>query len=208
MTFLEKVQQAKSVIQEALQRYPNITLACSFGKDSMVTLHLTLSIKPDIPVFSVVSNTEFPETYTYIKDMVKKYHLNYTEYDFKQVGTGAECCGTPKVEATKKALEKFDAWISGVRADEGETRTNFKLMETAGRVTKVNPILYFSELDVWRYLAINQIPVNPKYGQGYRSLGCALCSTPEKDAGEKERAGRWRGTSKAGGECGIHLMKM
>jgi phosphoadenosine phosphosulfate reductase len=204
MTFLEKVVEARQLIKESIQKYPKIAYACSFGKDSMVTLHLVISVKKDIPVFSVLSNTEFPETYDYAKKMVALYKLNYKEYRYKQVGTGAECCGAPKVETFKIALANYNAWISGVRSTEGITRAHFKKVETLNGLTKINPILDFTELDVWRYLAINEIPVNPKYGEGYRSLSCALCSSPERDENETERAGRWKGTIKEGGECGIH----
>ena len=46
------------------------------------------------------------------------------------------------------------------------------------------------------------MPVNPLYAEGYRSLGCAPCTKIAQ--GADERAGRWIGTSKCGGECGIH----
>ena len=42
------------------------------------------------------------------------------------------------------------------------------------------------------------------YKMGYRSLGCLPCSHKEKDEKEEEKKGRWKGTSKACGECGIH----
>ncbi len=55
---------------------------------------------------------------------------------------------------------------------------------------------------MWQYLALHGVPVNPLYGKGYRSLGCAPCT--QIATGPDERAGRWLGTSKCGGECGIH----
>ncbi len=70
---------------------------------------------------------------------------------------------------------------------------------------KINPILDWSEVDIWRYTAIFGIPVNPAYRNGYRSLGCAPCTYLGKDS-DTERAGRWHGTNKCGGECGIHTM--
>jgi phosphoadenosine phosphosulfate reductase len=204
MTFLEKVEDAKQLIKESIEKYPKIVCACSFGKDSMVMLHLAITVKKNIPVIAVLSDTEFPETYEYAKKMVAKYHLNYKEYRYKQIGTGALCCGAPKVETFKIALADYDAWISGVRSTEGITRVHFKKVETLEGLTKINPILDFTELDVWRYLALYEIPANPKYRDGYRSLSCARCSTPERDENETERAGRWKGTIKEGGECGIH----
>jgi len=44
--------------------------------------------------------------------------------------------------------------------------------------------------------------VNQLYGKGFRSLGCEPCTRVTNE--EDERAGRWIGTSKCGGECGIH----
>jgi len=208
MNYLQKVEDAKKLIREALDRYPNIILGSSFGKDSMVTLHLALSVDPNIPVFSILASTEFPETYAFAKEMAKKYNIkNYKEYVFDQQ-EGEKCCGKPKVEATKLALKDYDAWISGVRRTEGITRANFEPVETKNGLVKVNPILDFTELDIWRYLALNQVPINPMYKQGYRSLGCKLCSFPEENETETERAGRWKGTPNACGECGIHTQPL
>jgi len=78
-------------------------------------------------------------------------------------------------------------------------------MGEKGTITKVNPILDWYEVDIWKYMAIHEIPVHPWYAMGYRSLGCAPC-THLVDDDETERAGRWLGTSKCGGECGIHTM--
>ncbi len=207
MNYLQKVEAGKQLIREAIEKYPKIAVGCSFGKDSMVTLSLALSVRPDIPVFSILADTEFSETYEFIRKVVAQYKLNYTEHIFKQ-RAGEKCCGKPKVEKTKEALEKYDAWISGVRRTEGITRANFEPVEEKNGLTKINPILDFTELDIWRYTALNQLPVNPKYKEGYRSLGCKLCSFPEENEAETERAGRWKGTADACGECGIHTQPL
>jgi phosphoadenosine phosphosulfate reductase len=207
MTYLEKVENAKRLIEEAIEQYPKIALGCSFGKDSMVTLHLVLSVNPKIPVFSILANTEFSETYDFAQEVAAQYGLNYAEHVFNQ-DPGGKCCGRPKVEATKEALRPYDAWISGVRKTEGITRADFQPVENKNGLVKINPILEFTELDIWRYLALNQVPVNPMYAQGYRSLGCKFCSFPEEDECETERAGRWKGTADACGECGIHTQPL
>jgi len=113
------------------------------------------------------------------------------------------CCELLKVEPTKVAVKNLDAWIAGLRKTEGSTRENLNEVEHRGNIVKINPVLEWTELDIWRYLAINNIPVNPLYKKGYRSLGCEPCSVIVSDD-EPERAGRWQGTSKCGGECGIH----
>ncbi|MFQ6049241.1 MAG: phosphoadenosine phosphosulfate reductase family protein, partial [Phycisphaerae bacterium] len=94
-------------------------------------------------------------------------------------------------------------WVTGLRCTEGQTRSDFREIEERDKgLIKLNPILIWHEREVWQYLALNKVDVNPLYGEGYRSLGCAPCTriTSEPD----ERAGRWPGTTKRGGECGIH----
>lgn len=212
MKFLEKVQRAENLIKTSIEKYPNIIVGCSFGKDSMVTLHLATKIKPDIPIFAVLAETEFPETFAFKDMIVDQWNLNYKEYIFKQPIEFEKdlslCCGAPKVEKTKEALRGFDAWISGVRKTEGITRVDFNYVEEKNGLVKINPILDFTEIDIWRYTALNNIPVNPMYAKGFRSLGCRYCSFPEEDENEPERAGRWKGTSKAQGECGIHTQSL
>ena len=56
--------------------------------------------------------------------------------------------------------------------------------------------------DVARYVADNDVIVNPLQYEGYPSIGCWPCTEPVLD-GEDQRAGRWRGTGKT--ECGLHF---
>ena len=205
--FVQKVDAAKQLVAAAVKTHSKICVGCSFGKDSMVTLHIVRTVRPDLPVVCVMANTEFEETYAFAKQVERDWELSLHTFTFEQVA-GEICCGGPKVEMTKQALKPYDAWISGVRKTEGITRSHFEPVEVLAGLTKVNPILDFTELDIWRYLALYQIPVNPKYLEGYRSLGCALCSFPEEDEQESERAGRWRGTENAKGECGIHTQPL
>jgi phosphoadenosine phosphosulfate reductase len=81
-----------------------------------------------------------------------------------------------------------DCWVTGLRCTEGRTRTDFL------------------EREERQYLALQGIAVNPLYSQGYRSLGCTPCTSIR--TGPDERAGRWVGTSKCGGECGIHTQPL
>jgi phosphoadenosine phosphosulfate reductase len=208
----EKWEHSKNVIKECLNRYKKVAVACSFGKDSMVVVHLAINIKPDIPIFTIMTPYKPKETFEYKDKMTELWKLNITEYrSDKEVPDGLwknlpnECCRILKVEPTREAVKDLDAWITGLRATEGRTRTEYQEWELKGDLMKVNPILYWSEADTWRYIAVQQIPVHPWYGEGYRSIGCAPCSSP---GGENERDGRWKGTSKCGGECGIHTQKL
>jgi phosphoadenosine phosphosulfate reductase len=211
-TLLEKIEASKRIIADAISKYPNIAVACSFGKDSMVVLALAREVKPDIQVFAVLTPMKPPETFAFKDSVERDWKLNLKVYMAQAEPIEGlwktdpdRCCQIFKVEPTLKAIKGLDAWITGLRRTEGRTRSDYEPMEPCNGTMKVNPILDWTETDIWRYTAIFDVPVNPAYREGYRSLGCSPCTMVISDD-ETERAGRWQGTSKCGGECGIHTM--
>ncbi|MFX0206627.1 MAG: phosphoadenylyl-sulfate reductase [Candidatus Hodarchaeota archaeon] len=206
-----KMSSAKRIISDALKQFGDkLAVACSFGKDSMVVLHLALQVNPRIKIFAIMTPFKPKETFDYKDEMIAKYRLNIKEYMSSEIvdpllpkTNPDECCRILKIEPTKVAVQNLDAWICGLRNTEGRTRKDYKIFEEKNGLTKINPILNWTELDIWRYMAINEIPVHPFYARGYRSLGCEPCTSLVNDTG-LEREGRWIGTSKCGGECGIH----
>jgi phosphoadenosine phosphosulfate reductase len=214
-TIVGKIKRAKQIISNAIKKFGDkIEVACSFGKDSMVVVHLAMQIKPDIRIFTIMTPFKPKETFEYKDKMIQHYNLNVVEYmSDEHVDSNLpkdnpdECCRILKVEPTKKAVKKLRAWICGLRNTEGRTRRNYKEIEEKSGLTKINPILNWTELDIWRYLAFNNIPVHPFYAKGYRSLGCEPCTSLISD-NALEREGRWIGTSKCGGECGIHTIAL
>ena len=238
----EKVRHAQDLIQESIEKYPRIAVACSFGKDSMVTVHIAREVDPDIKVFSVMTQFKPRETFEYLKRMNQRMNLNATVYivadsvpeilrdksievillptaEFNQAATRFkaekgraihetdpdECCRLLKVDPTKVAVKDLDAWITGLRNTEGRTRVDYEEVEHKGGLVKINPILTFTETDIWKYMATRGIEPHPWYRMDYRSIGCAPCSNP---GGALERDGRWKDTSKCGGECGIHTQTL
>ena len=220
-TILTKSNRAKEVISESVDLWKDkVGVFCSFGKDSMVVLHLALQVNPMIKVVSIMTKFKPPETFDYLFSVKELWGLNleifhsYEDTPDNLYQTDPDkCCRIHKEEPTKRALSNFNAWICGLRRTEGRTRTDFKTIEKTnrsylgeeGEIVKINPILDWYEVDIWKYIAINNIPIHPWYAKGYRSLGCAPCSHIVDDS-DTERAGRWMGTSKCGGECGIHTM--
>ncbi|MEK7503870.1 MAG: phosphoadenosine phosphosulfate reductase family protein [Patescibacteria group bacterium] len=242
MNEVEKIEHAREVIEDAIKKYPKIAVACSFGKDSMVTAHIAREVDPNIKVFAVMTQYKPQETLDYLRRMNKEMNLEVTVYmvadsapkalrdktievvllptaEFVQKAsqveyqTGLEmyqadpdeCCRLLKVDPTKVATKNLDAWITGLRCTEGRTRTDYQEVEEKDGLIKINPILTFTEAEVWRYMSTRGIEPHPWYGLGYRSLGCAPCSGI---GGVMERDCRWIGTSKCGGECGIHTQSL
>ncbi|HVS12896.1 MAG TPA: phosphoadenylyl-sulfate reductase [Thermoanaerobaculia bacterium] len=118
------------------------------------------------------------------------------------------CCSVRKVEPLRRALAGVACWISGLRRTQGGARSGASRVELdrvnrpAGGLLKLNPLLDWSEEQVWLAIRANRIPYHPLYERGYRSIGCAPCTRPSRPA-EEERASRWWWES-GPKECGLH----
>ncbi|MHC4293171.1 MAG: phosphoadenylyl-sulfate reductase [Planctomycetota bacterium] len=212
LNFAQKVDRSLELIQKAYDQYGDtLVVANSLGKDSSVVWHLAKRVSPNIRGFIVTTRFKPAETKQFMAEEVKRYpelkvFSNDDEIENKLYESNPDkCCDILKVKPTRQAIEemKVKCWVTGLRCTEGRTRTEFKEVEERDvGLIKLNPILIWYEREIWQYLALNRVPVNPLYSKGYRSLGCWPCTKIAQ--GENERAGRWIGTSKCGGECGIH----
>ena len=177
----------------------------------MAVWHLAKRVSPKIRGFIVTTRFKPAETVRFMHEQVAKYpelkvFKNDAEIPDELYRTDPDrCCDTLKVVPTRQAVEEMNVacWVTGLRCTEGRTRTDFKEVEQRDPgLIKLNPILIWYEREIWQYLALNKVDTNPLYSRGYRSLGCGPCT--KISLGDDERAGRWIGTSKCGGECGIH----
>ena len=212
LNLAEKVERSLRLIGEAYDVYGDrLVVANSLGKDSSVVWHLAKQVSPDIKGFIVTTRYKPKETVDFMHYMVSLYpeleiYSNNEPIPEDLYETDPDrCCDLLKVQPTRWAIEKMNVgcWVTGLRCTEGRTRTDFQEIEERDEgLVKLNPILIWHEREVWQYLALHGVPVNPLYLEGYRSLGCGPCTSIS--SGANERAGRWIGTSKCGGECGIH----
>ncbi len=212
LNFKEKVERSLSLIEQAYKVYgESLVVANSLGKDSVAVWHLAKRVSPKIRGFIVTTRFKPPETKAFMKEEVARYpelkvFSNDTKIQEKLYETDPNrCCDILKVEPTRRAIQemKVKCWVTGLRCTEGRTRTEFQEIEQRDvGLLKLNPILIWYEREIWEYLALYEVKVNPLYKQGYRSLGCGTCT--KISVGVDERAGRWVGTKKVGGECGIH----
>jgi len=208
----QKVDRSLTLIKEAYEKYDDsLVVANSLGKDSVCVWDLAKKVSPKIRGFIVTTRFKPQETIQFMKETVAQYpeqkvFKNDEVIPDKLYQTDPDrCCYILKVLPVRRAIEemKVKCWVTGLRCTEGRTRTDFKEVEERDKgLIKLNPILIWKEREIWQYLALNGVKVNPLYAQGYRSLGCTPCT--KITTGEDERAGRWIGTSKCGGECGIH----
>jgi phosphoadenosine phosphosulfate reductase len=193
-----------------------IALVASFGADSAVLLHMVSEIDKATPVIFIDTLHLFPETLAYRDELVA--HLKLTNVKTVQPEQEAlakadpekflwasdpdACCHLRKVQPLAKALEGYEAWITGRKRYQAETRSALPLFEVESGRVKVNPLAAWSAEDAIKYLDMHRLPRHSLVAKGYPSIGCVPCTAQVKP-GEDPRAGRWRGRAKV--ECGIHV---
>jgi phosphoadenosine phosphosulfate reductase len=193
-----------------------IALVSSFGADSAVLLHMIAQIDTATPVIFVDTGHLFPETLAYRDELVSLLGLT----DVRSVTATPEelaaldpesflwssdpdrCCAIRKVAPLGRAIDGFDAWITGRKRFQAETRAALPLFETEGERVKINPLAGWDATKLLAYLDAHQLPRHRMVAKGYPSIGCIPCTTAVRP-GEDPRAGRWRGKGKV--ECGIHV---
>jgi phosphoadenosine phosphosulfate reductase len=125
---------------------------------------------------------------------------------YESVELRTQCCAIRKIAPFKRALAGKRAWVSGMRREQSPSRDGIAIEEfdQAHGMMKFNPLADWSEAEVWEHIGRYEVPYNPLYDQGYRSIGCAPCTRPVV-AGEDARAGRWWWEAGGASECGIHF---
>ena len=186
-------------------------LTVSFGGGGVVLAHMLSHVDRSVPVLFLETGFHFPETLAFKDEFAERYGLNLIELR-PHTDPGPlyrtdpdRCCWIRKVEPLQYALRAFDAWISAVRSDQGDTRAGLDVLEyhqaDGHSIVKVFPLAGWSRDDVWRYIREQEIPYHPLLDQGFTSIGCWPCTRATRP-GESERAGRWSGMGKT--ECGLH----
>jgi phosphoadenosine phosphosulfate reductase len=194
---------AEEVLSYAVERHgQGVVLASSFQKESSVLIDLLSRVQSPPRVFTIDTGVLFPETRDVWRALEQRYGLEVEVYDALSPDgrpwTAERCCSDRKVAAIERALEGADAWVSGIRREQSETRASARKVEWDKRgLWKYNPLADWTEQDIWRYVNAHDLPYNALHDRGYGSIGCMPCTRP--GAG---REGRWAGLDKT--ECGIH----
>jgi phosphoadenosine phosphosulfate reductase len=137
-------------------------------------------------------------------EVVREYVLHFGRDAFyRSPELRKQCCHLRKVEPLARALAGKRAWITGMRREQSASRSAIAIEEfdQVHGMVKVNPLADWSEAEVWDHIGRYEVPYNPLYDQGYRSIGCAPCTRPVV-AGEDARAGRWWWENEGASECG------
>lgn len=211
----------EQILEHALTEYaPRVAISTAFGPEGCALIHMAVQIDPKVKVFTIDTGYLFRETQQLKYKFVDKYGIQLESFEpeltvpqqerkhgLKLFETDSDrCCAIRKVEPNRRALAGLDAWVAGLRRDQGESRAGIKHLELLSHpdgtpLVKVNPLARWTRNDTWSYIVKHDVPYNELLDRGYKSVGCWPCTRPVAD-GEDERAGRWNGSKQ---ECGIHL---
>jgi phosphoadenosine phosphosulfate reductase len=212
-------KSAQEILTWAVDRYfPRLTMATAFGLEGCCILHMLAEIEPRVRVFNLDTGYQFAETLHMRDVIVQRYgievelvrpELDVAEFEASQSGPlynrePDQCCYHRKLVPLRRALEGYEAWISGIRRDQSPFRQNAPVVGEDKKfgLHKVSPLVHWTRKDVWEFVTENEVPYNPLHDQGYASIGCWPCTRAVAE-GDDERAGRWVGFGKT--ECGLHL---
>lgn len=147
--FQEKIREAVRYLTKALQEFKNPVITCSYGKDSILTLWLTRTIKKDVPVIFVNTGFELPDLYKFRKKIKEEWGIKEIvlppkhsfwwivgRHGFPILSKGTTwrydrrylpahyCCLYLKKRPLSQYLRKsdFDLVIDGLRKDESQLR--------------------------------------------------------------------------------------
>lgn len=201
-----------------------VSLACSFSLEDVVIIDIAHQAGFKLGVFALDTGRLNEETYEVADALVERYRLKIDWYfprheDVEQLESAEglfsfreslekrhACCGIRKVEPLSRALKGLKGWVTGMRREQGITRSDLQAIELDGLnggILKINPLLDWSEERLNSYTEEQRLPKNRLYSQGYRSIGCAPC-TRAVQPGEDARAGRWWWENPENKECGLH----
>ena len=223
----QKIEQVKQVLADAVRDFSPVTFANSLGAEDMVLTDFIAKHQPDIVMFSLDTGRLPQETYDLMQAVREHYSVplniyfpdntqveNYVAKNgvngfYDNIDNRKSCCHIRKVEPLKRALAGKKAWITGMRRDQAVTRGGLEVssFDADHGMQKINPLLDWSNAEVWEYLKQNNVPYNKLHDRFYPSIGCAPC-TRSVTPGEDIRSGRWWWENPENKECGLHVGKI
>lgn len=223
-TYNEATSRLAAVLAEIKGR---VALAFSHQIEDCIAIDMALKSGFDLDrleIFTLDTHKLFKESLEYQKEVEKFFGIKIKTYAISgealarvdekigqwgmrdSVENRKFCCHQRKMIPLREALNKKEAWISGIRAAQSVTRTGVSLCETDANfnLKKINPLFDFSDEFMWGVARELNLPVNELYAKGYASIGCEPCTRAIKP-GEDIRAGRWWWENPNHKECGLHI---
>ena len=200
-----------------------IALSSSLGLEDQVLTDMMVKINKTPNIFTLDTGRLFPETYSLLDTTNMHYGIKIRVYfpDFRRIEEVVSteginffyesiedrkfCCRLRKLEPLNRAFTELEAWICGLRREQSITRHDMQLVEwdETNSLIKINPLIDWTEQQVWDYIHKHHVPYNGLHDSGFPSIGCQPCTRAVKP-GDDARSGRWWWEAPEHKECGLH----
>ncbi len=215
---------AETMLTWFLKEYKGkIALSSSLSVEDQLLTEMVVNIDAETRIFTLDTGRLFPETYDLIDRTAKKYnkeievffpeaadiekmvHDKGMNLFYSSIENRKLCCNLRKLKPLARAMKGLEVWITGLRREQSVTRVDMQMVEwdENNNLLKLNPLINWTEEEVWKYVKEHNIPYNPLHKKGFVSIGCQPC-TRAILPGEDPRAGRWWWENPDTRECGLH----
>ncbi|WP_341540082.1 phosphoadenosine phosphosulfate reductase family protein [Pseudodesulfovibrio tunisiensis] len=189
-----------------------IRVAWTGGKDSTALLFLWKAVLDHLGsgaprAINLDTGCKFPEIIEFRDALTREWNvdlhiarpaISLKEYPLAQ--DKVSCCRDLKIIPLQRAIRDTSTriLITGIRRDENPDRHDRDFLENRTDPDHVlaNPLLDWTEMDIWAFHDRFGLPRCSLYAEGYRSLGCMPCTTLPAP-GQGERSGRSRAKEQA-----------
>jgi 3'-phosphoadenosine 5'-phosphosulfate sulfotransferase (PAPS reductase)/FAD synthetase len=193
MEFSKKLRDAQALVSSALEKHSTPVVACSFGKHSMVALHLVLQYAPRVKVVWNNTGVEYPDTYKFVQRIRDEWKINLVEArpnttfwkvverngfpifprnaEWHLQRASTECCRQLKKKPTMKVLRSIgcDLYFTGLTQFESSLRRMSArkygkyFFSVKWKHWKCHPILDWQTEEIWEYHREFKLPYNSVY---------------------------------------------
>lgn len=222
---------AESLLRYAFEEFgERAAIGTSLQKTGTVAIHMAHALGIPFRVFFIDTLMNNPETYEFCSEVEQRYGITIEKFApteqevedlYREWGQYAHyfnrtwCCHVRKTFPLHRAMETFDVWVAGLRADQSDFRrqqaakVSWARAPEGRKILKINPLFDWTAEQLEEYSRENGVQHNKlfdyvsPYGERYRIVGCRTCHIPVKDDLE-HRAGKfpWEQGHR---ECGLHL---
>jgi len=187
----------KQVVTEHPKRLPAVSF--SGGKDSAVVSYLVRKALETNEVMHVFGDTtiEYPDTYAFTEEFrrasqipAEMFLMPRAPLDWFEMCERLEppsmilrwCCTVFKANPLGTVMNTLNDGgvlsFEGIRRCESVSRRNAEKIYKNKKIShqlSVRPIIDWKDLEVWIYLLVKGIPINPVYKKGLTRAGCLYC---------------------------------
>ena len=190
----------RNKVDIAIERLQNLApadgyyLSFSGGKDSVTLYRLAEMAEVKFDAHYNITTVDPPELVQFIKQEYPTVERHHPEKSMWALISDHQCPPSRQQRYCCQALKEGGGTgrvvLTGIRWAESNRRRKRHMTEacmTDGTKTFVNPIIDWTDADVWEFIRSYKVPYCLLYDEGFKRLGCVLCPMSRNSKRDIER---------------------